>query len=80
MESIEENILEVKDTEKENFNGIMDKFLTGSGKKVEKMDLVFGNHLMETIMKDNGKITDKTVKDTFIILEDLSTEENLKIF
>ena len=80
MESIEESISEVKDTEKVNFNGIMVKFLTESGKKVEKMDLGPGSHPKETTMKDNGKITDKTVRDTSIILEDLSTEDSSKIF
>ena len=45
------------------FSGTMEKNLKEIGKKVSKVDLVFGDHLKEIIMKVNGKTIDKKVKD-----------------
>ena len=40
--------------EKENFNGIMAKFMKVTGKRAKNMDMEPGKALQETTMKDSG--------------------------
>jgi hypothetical protein len=51
-----------------------------NGRKVRKMDMEFGNLLKEIIMKEDGKIINRMVKEYSLMLEDLSTVDTLKIF
>ena len=61
--------------EKENLNGIMEKYFKVSGEMVKRMDLVFGNLQREIFIKDNGEIIDSMEKDTMYIKVDLNFED-----
>ena len=50
-----------------------------NGKKGRKMDMEFGNLQKEIFMKDNGKITNRMVKEYLLMLEGLSTVVTLRI-
>lgn len=66
--------------EKENLNGIMEKYFKVSGEMVKRMDLVFGNLQREIFIKDNGEIIDSMEKDTMYIKVDLNFEDILNNF
>lgn len=66
--------------EKENLNGIMEKYFKVSGEMVKRMDLVFGNLQREIFIKDNGEIIDSMEKDTMCIKVDLNFEDILNNF
>ena len=75
MEFIQESSLKANDMGKENLYGIMDSHSKENGEMVKKMGLDCGDRLAEIIMKVNGKITGKMVKDSMFI----SGAQNIKV-
>lgn len=67
-----------KEKAMELFNGITEKDLRGTGKKVWKVVLVYGDLQKEIIMKVSGAIIDKRVRGCLSIKLAL-TKENLSI-
>jgi|688.fasta_scaffold1103930_1 hypothetical protein len=57
----------------------MESNLKDNGKTGKKMGLEFGNHQKETIMKEDGKITSKMVKDYLYMLGVLHIRDSLRI-
>jgi hypothetical protein len=69
-----------REVDKENSNGIMEKFSKDSGIKVKRMALGFGNPQRGTFIKDSGRIIGKTAKVTMFITEDRNIEVFLSNF
>ena len=59
--------------------GIMDKYFKAYGKMELKMDMEYGDHLKEIIIKDNGEIIDSMEMD-FLNTKIVHIKDNLKIF
>jgi hypothetical protein len=64
---------------KVNSYGIMEKHLKGNGEMAKRMDLGFGSHQKEILIKVYGQIIDRMGRDCIFILEVQSIVENLKI-
>lgn len=80
MEFTQESSLKENDTEKENLYGIMGRLFKGNGEAVKKMDLDCGDHLVEIIIKVNGKIIDRMERDFMFTLGVQSIKDNSRIF
>lgn len=80
MEFTQESSLKENDTEKENLYGIMGRLFKGNGEAVKRMDLDCGGHLVEIIIKVNGKIIDRMERDFMFTLGVQSIKDNSRIF
>ena len=79
MEYSLESIKMDLDMDLEFLNGIMDRYLKGIGKMEWNVDMEYGNHPKEIIMKENGFKIGNMGKD-YLSTEQALTKDNLKIF
>ncbi len=80
MGNTQDSFLEEKGMERENFNGIMERYSKESGGMEKRTALECGNLPKGTFMKDSGKIIDSMAKDIMFTKAALSIEAILNNF